>query len=201
MTELENLSEEKQQKLLGVIECCKVSENKFEKEFDLLDIEDKKTTISYIIDDVYEYDDRNNDNKDIVAFFKQDKYKSIIKELYQEFEIKYKEDLIKTAKENKVRFDEFYKKYPTYGDCVFLDEDIIKFKEIIKDIDNDDFSQFDTLSENEKIRLVIEITESKYDVDHEIKFLIKEELKQYFIDSFLLPCEEDEYSEYLKTKK
>jgi hypothetical protein len=197
MIELEKLSTEKQQKLLDVIGCFKVSEKKFEKEFDLLDIEDKKTTISYIIDNVYEYDDRN---KDIVVFFKQDKYKSITKELSQEFEIKYKEDLIKTAKENKVRFDKFYKKYPTYDEKSFSDEDIIKFKEIIKDIDDDDFSQFDTLNENEKIRVVLEIIDSKYDVDHEIKFLIKDELEQYFIDSFLLPCEEDEYSEYLKNK-
>jgi lipopolysaccharide export LptBFGC system permease protein LptF len=190
---------------MKVIECCKVSENKFEKEFDLLDIEDKKTIIIYMLDNEYYFIDNDNDdykkNKDIIDFLKKDKYKLIIKDIHDEVVLNKEDVEFNIIKKNVESLEKFYKKYPTYDEKSFSDEDIIKFKEIIKDIDNDDLSKFDTLTENEKIKVVLFLRELR-DLK-QVGFYKKETLVPYILDTFLLPIThiEETYNQYYYKNK
>jgi lipopolysaccharide export LptBFGC system permease protein LptF len=205
MIELEKLSAEKQQKLLDVIECCKVSEKKFEREFELLDIDDKKTIILYMLDNEYYFIDNDNDdykkNKDIIDFLKKDKYKLIIKDIHDEVVLNKEDVEFNIIKKNVESLEKFYKKYPTYDEKSFSDEDIINFKEIIKDIDNDDLSKFDTLTENEKIKVVLFLRELR-DLK-QVGFYKKETLVPYILDTFLLPIThiEETYNQYYYKNK
>lgn len=81
MTELKDLPEEKQQELLDVKECCRISENEFEKRFDALEYEDQKTlTISLIDDDsvMGVFDNSKNINEKILKFFRKPKYRKMV---------------------------------------------------------------------------------------------------------------------------
>jgi len=83
MTELNDLSEEKQQELLDVKKCCMISEHEFEKRFDALSYEDQKTLTIAVIDDDYVYGNKrlNKEQKElnekVLTFFRKPKYKKL----------------------------------------------------------------------------------------------------------------------------
>jgi hypothetical protein len=83
MKEFKDLPKEKQQELLEVKECCKISENEFEKRFDALSFDDKKHLTFSIIDTELEIDVITQDvidlNGKVIDFLQKQKYHDVIK--------------------------------------------------------------------------------------------------------------------------
>jgi hypothetical protein len=86
MKEFKDLPKEKQEELLEVKECCKISENEFEKRFDALSFDDKKYLTISIIDSDFIYDDGDKElsddvielNEKVVGFLKKQKYHDVM---------------------------------------------------------------------------------------------------------------------------
>ena len=94
MIELKDLPEEKQQELLDVKMCCKISENEFEKRFDALSFEDQKYLAISLIDSELDADVLTDEvivlNDNIIEFLQKPKYRdmmlSCIDDVQKDFE-------------------------------------------------------------------------------------------------------------------
>jgi hypothetical protein len=182
MIELEKLSAEKQEELLEVIKYFNNDKNKFEKEFDLLNIEDKKTIISYIMDDYDYLDDQTDDynkNKDIIDFLKKDKYQPILINMYDAIESDIEQEKIK--KETKLSI--FNKKYPELNTKI-SEEEVLRYLSIIFGGDFDE--NFKKLSKNDKLLLsyVMQKTLRSGAINYLSK--INKEIDEYLIDARLI---------------
>jgi hypothetical protein len=88
MKEFKDLPKEKQQELLEVKECCKISENEFEKSFDALSFDDKKCLINMIVDTDYNYGGNSSIDKKILLFLKKSKNKDIMMSCLMDLEMR-----------------------------------------------------------------------------------------------------------------
>ena len=183
MTQLEKLSAEKQEELLEVINYFKNNKKKFEKEFDLLVDEDKKTILLYIMDEYNYLDDAVEDyekNKDIIDFLKKDKYQHIIKNMIEEVELDGKEQEKQEKIKKEKKLSDFNKKYPNLNTKI-SDEDLSRYMAIIFDGDFDE--NFKKLSENDKV--VLSYVISRIIHRSAIKYL-SEEIDEYLLDAKLI---------------
>jgi hypothetical protein len=178
MIELENLSAEKQEELLEVIKYFNNDKNKFEKEFDLLNIEDKKTILFNIVDE-YNYieDDEELKNSEI-SFLK--KYRHILISMQEEVEL----EAIEQEKQEKIKkekkLSDFNKKYPNLI-TEMSDENLSRYMAIIFGGDFDE--NFKKLSENDKV--VLSYVISRIIHRSAIKYL-SEEIDEYLLDAKLI---------------
>ena len=82
MTELKDLSKEKQQELLDVKMCCKISEQEFEKRFDTLPFVDQKILVFSIIDTEMKSDVLTCEveilNDKVLDFLQLEKYETLM---------------------------------------------------------------------------------------------------------------------------
>ena len=88
--EFKDLPKEKQQELLEVKECCKISETEFEKRFDALSFDDKKHLTISILETELAIDVITNEvidlNGNVINFLQKQKYHDMIVSCLNDYE-------------------------------------------------------------------------------------------------------------------